>query len=95
MARNRKALTAKTVESAQSLSEMPRPGVPRLELTGNTELLVEGCKGVAAYAEEEIRLNLGALVLAVSGADLTMRALRLEECVITGRIATLSLMNNE
>jgi len=71
------------------MSELPQPGSPRLELNGNTELLIEGCKGVVAYAEEEIRLDLGELTLAVIGADLTMRTLRLEECAITGRIASV------
>jgi sporulation protein YqfC len=84
---------AKGQKKLKPPGEMPRPGAAHIEMNGNTELFVEGCRGVIAYGEGEIRLDLGGLVLAVSGADLTMRTLRLEECVITGRIASAEFLN--
>ena len=90
MARKRGSGAARTLAAARAIRELPRPGEARLEMNGNAELLIEGCKSVIAYAEEEIRLNLGTLTLAVVGAELSMRELRLEECAITGRIASLA-----
>ncbi|MDR3344367.1 MAG: YabP/YqfC family sporulation protein [Oscillospiraceae bacterium] len=93
MARKRKSRAARTAKTVQNLRELPRAGTPHLEITGNKELLVDGCKGVVAYAEEEIQLSLGDLVLSVVGADLTMRTLRFEECAITGQIASVAFTN--
>ncbi|MDR1409040.1 MAG: YabP/YqfC family sporulation protein [Oscillospiraceae bacterium] len=94
MAKKCRSRSAQAIKNIQTSREMPSPGTPRLEMTGNQELLLDGCKGVVAYDENEIRLNLGDLALAVTGADLTMRTLRFEECAITGQIASVAFFNN-
>ncbi|MDR0883405.1 MAG: YabP/YqfC family sporulation protein [Oscillospiraceae bacterium] len=78
---------------AKQKIDAPRASAPHLELHGNGELHIDGCLGVRAYGEEEIRLDLGDMVLVIVGADLTMDTLRLEEAAVTGRIASLSFVN--
>ena len=49
-------------QKAATLLEVPLSafgGVPNLELTGNREMTVEGCKGVLEYDEDVVKLNLG------------------------------------
>ena len=71
----------------QALTEMPNPKVPRLEMSGNHEVFIEGCKSLVSYAEEEIRLDLGIIQATICGANLTLHRMNLEECSITGQIA--------
>lgn len=64
-------------------------GVSHMELSGNREAIVEGCKGVVEYDEGVIRLNLGKNIVRFMGTELSIRTLTLEQAIITGNILSI------
>lgn len=64
-------------------------GVSHMELSGNREAIVEGCKGVVEYDEGVIRLNLGKHIVRFTGTELSIRTLTLEQAIITGNILSI------
>ncbi len=63
---------------------------PKIELLGNREIVVEGCKGVVEYDENTIRLSLGESVLAICGDDLLIKSFDSDVAVISGNICGIS-----
>ena len=68
-------------------------GVSHMELSGNREAIVEGCKGVVEYDEGIIRLNLGKNIVRFTGTGLSIRTLTLEQAIITGNILSIDFSN--
>lgn len=68
-------------------------GVSHMELSGNREAIVEGCKGVVEYDEGIIRLNLGKNIVRFAGTGLSIRTLTLEQAIITGNILSIDFSN--
>ena len=66
-------------------------GVPRVELTGDSELRMENHRGILAYGEEEIRISGGAYIVRVTGQGLQLRTMNPLALLITGRIDAVSL----
>lgn len=65
---------------------------PRLETLGNREIIVEGCKGIAEYGENLIKLNTGALIMGFSGEDLLIQSFDNGVAVIKGVIAEITFV---
>lgn len=63
---------------------------PRIEMLGNREIIVDGCKGVVEYDEATIRLNLGECVLSLCGDDMVIKSFDSDVAVICGRICEIS-----
>ena len=63
--------------------------LPRLELVGNRELLVEGHRGILEYRQEQIRLSGGSIVIVVTGQELSLSAISTSGVRVTGRIDRL------
>lgn len=80
-----KELMAKALELPQGIV----PGNAHIELMGNREAVVEGCKSVLEYDETQICLNTGSGIVRFAGSDLSIRALNGEEASIEGFIATI------
>lgn len=68
---------------------LPAPE-PHIELLGNREIVVDGCKGVVEYDENLIKLNTGELVLGLTGADLLIKSFDCDMAIITGKIAEIT-----
>ena len=68
-------------------------GVSHMELSGNREAIIEGCKGVVEYDEGIIRLNLGKNIVRFTGTGLSIRTLTLEQAIITGNILSIDFSN--
>ena len=62
------------------------PSLPHIEIFGNKEATVEGCKGVLQYDDGIIRLNTGKYTVRFTGVNLSMTSLGFEQAVIKGRI---------
>ena len=60
--------------------------IPRLTLTGGTQVLVENQKELLSYSDEMIELGCGRLRLRIRGENLLLRAMDREELLVTGRI---------
>ena len=62
---------------------------PHIELLGNREVTVDGCKGILEYDDGFIRLNMGKTVLRLTGRDLVISALSDRTAVIEGYILSI------
>lgn len=63
---------------------------PKIEMSGNREIIIDGCKGVVEYSENSIKLNLGETVLTLSGNGLIINSFDSSIVVITGQISDIS-----
>ncbi len=62
---------------------------PRIEMVGNREIVVDGCKGVVEYTENNIKLSLGESVLSLSGNNLVIRSFDNDVAIIIGQICDI------
>ena len=62
---------------------------PRIEMTGNREAVIDGCKGVVEYAENNIRLSLGEIVMSLSGDNLLIQSFDNDVVIISGQISDI------
>ena len=58
--------------------------IPFMELTGNRELIVDGCKGILTYDDDVIKLNTGKLTVLVRGRGLVLKSFSENAVSITG-----------
>lgn len=68
-------------------------GGTHIEISGNTEAIVEGCLGVLEYGDSVISLNTAKLTVRINGADLTITSFQNGQAVITGIIASVDFGN--
>ena len=82
--RSRRAMTR-----AAELFDLPADivaGLCHLELLGDRQLFLEGHGGILPYGPEQIDVSAGALILRVSGEELTLCSMTDAEVRISGRI---------
>lgn len=75
-------------------SEKPRLSkyyldMPYLELFGNREIRIEGCKGVLSYDEFLIRINTSGIIICLKGRGLSLKSLSPTCLVIEGYITAI------
>lgn len=63
--------------------------LPHIILNSAKEALVEGSKGIIEYNTAKVRLNCGRYIVCFSGADLSLRALNINETIISGDILSV------
>ena len=59
---------------------------PLIEFTGNRNAVIYGCKGVAEYGEDVIRVNTGSLIVSFFGKNLELKSLNTTTLEIGGFI---------
>ena len=82
------------MERACQALELPADlaaGVPRLELTGDSQLRMENHRGILSYGTEEICVSAGAMVVRVQGEGLDLKAMTGLELLVCGRIMAVTL----
>ena len=82
------------LEKTAQLFDLPGDviaGLPRIELTGDRELLMEHHRGILSYGDQEIHISGGKLIVKVRGSGLELRAMNGEELLITGFITGVDL----
>lgn len=67
------------------------PGVPLVEIAGNSRVLIENHMGILEYGYENIIVKLNYGTLCVCGANLTMAQMTKHQLVILGSIHSLSI----
>jgi len=75
-----------------SMLQMPEAAFYKsasVEITGNHEAVVEGCKGVLVYDENVIKLNMGKYSLRFTGQSLEMKCFENESLTISGLIVSV------
>ena len=64
-----------------------------IELFGNKQIIVDGCKGVIDYNEDFLKLDLGKIVLKVTGRNLIIDSYIYEQIDLKGEIVSVEFMN--
>ncbi len=68
-------------------------GYAHIELCGNREATVDGCRGVLEYSDCRIALNTGKLTVRFCGCDLCIASMQNGQAVIKGLISDMSFEN--
>lgn len=82
--------------SAQRVLDMPEivhADVPHIEMQGNHEAVVDGCRGVLEYEADKIKLNVGLCVMVFRGSDMTIKTYSESLTEITGDIIAIEFEN--
>ena len=66
-------------------------GVPKMEITGDSEFRMENHKGILSCSEDEIHISGGIYLVKVSGHSLEVRAMTGLEVLVTGKITGVEL----
>ncbi len=66
---------------------------PKIEMLGNREIIIDGCRGVVEYTENLIKLSLGENVLSILGDNLLIKSFDSSIGVISGQISEISFSN--
>lgn len=61
----------------------------RVELLGNRQAVVDGCKGIIEYSDSCIRLSTSRLILRFTGTGLEIRALTDSSAIVEGTILSV------
>ena len=84
------------LESISRSLDLPQDavsGYAHIEISGNREVIVEGCQGVLEYGDSVIALNTGKLTVRVNGCDLTIVSMQNGQAVIKGIITGVDYCN--
>lgn len=65
-------------------------GACHMEILGDRQLFLEGHDGILSYGTEQIDVSAGALVVRVSGSDLTLKSMTEDEVRIRGKIESVA-----
>ena len=82
---------------AQAADTFDLPGevlsdLPRLTVTGSSQIVVENHKGLMDYAEHAILVAGGRVTLKILGNQLELRAMNAQELLITGEIFNIEFI---
>ena len=61
----------------------------KIEFRGNSDIIIEGCKGIIDYEETKISLNLGKMIVRFGGAELEISSFFEEQAIIKGTVVTM------
>ena len=64
----------------------------QIELSGNREALVDGCRGVLQYEDDVIRLSTGRRVVRFQGSGLMIRTMQQNQLLICGTILSVEFI---
>jgi sporulation protein YqfC len=62
---------------------------PHIEITGNTECVVDGLKGICEYTKDRIKINLGKYFVTFIGDELYINSFSREGAVVQGNIISM------
>lgn len=65
----------------------------KIEMLSNREIIVDGCKGVVEYNENLIKLNIGELILGITGDEMLIESFDSGVTVIRGKLAEISFVS--
>lgn len=76
--------------------QLPTPavsGVARMELNGNREVVIDGCRGVLEYDDTVVRINTGRMVVKFSGRGLSLKCLTPDSLIVEGFILMIEFIS--
>ncbi|WP_066636509.1 sporulation protein YqfC [Desulfolucanica intricata] len=66
--------------------------LPKIVLVGNLQVFIENHKGIVEYSPEVIRINVGEGEVVVTGEELMLRNILMDEICVEGRIKGLNFI---
>ena len=78
------------VDSANLHGE-PLPGVPIVEIAGDSRVLVERHGGVIAYDPEEIQIRVRYGLVSITGCSMELTQMTQDQLIISGQIDCIAL----
>lgn len=63
-----------------------------MEINGNTEAIVEGCRGILEYDTDVVRIKTDKAVVRFSGRGLAIKCLTVDALVVTGFITGIEFL---
>ena len=66
--------------------------VTHMELSGNTQVTVEGCGGILEYSDEVVRVKTGKMVTKFSGRNLQIRCLSRDSLIVEGFVTAIEFL---
>ncbi|MBP3435572.1 MAG: YabP/YqfC family sporulation protein [Clostridia bacterium] len=91
-ASKRKEVLSHHLERSLHLPDGVLTTLPRMELSGNRRILIEGCKGIVEYDEDRICLRTEVGTVRFLGRSLYMHRLNPACAVITGRLLSVEFL---
>lgn len=85
---NRESIKEKFI-SRSGLPKCAFDGYAQIDLVGNEEAVIDGCKSIIEYSSEKIVLGLGRICIAFCGDGLEMNVFDGEQAVIKGKFLTI------
>lgn len=87
-----------TENSKKKLKEILIPSImdlksSQIEILGNNEAIIEGCKGILEYEEDIIKLNLGKMSVKFFGRNLTVKCMNNDNVILNGFITNIEFNN--
>lgn len=64
-----------------------------IDLISNKEATLCGCSGVVEYDENNVKINCGDIIACFSGTELSIKALSVEELIVSGEIVRIEFTN--
>ena len=82
---------SKMLEELAERFALPAPGAPKVTLSGNKRVLIEGRKELLEYTGTCVEAACGALRVRVRGEGLTLRAMNSELLIVSGTICGVDI----
>ncbi len=79
------------ITDASSLQNMLKKE-PYLEFHSNNKVVIENCKGILEYGENQVRINGGDYIIRFQGRDLQLSSMTEESIVLSGRIERMEFL---
>lgn len=76
--------------SEADISPIFLSSISRIQITGNSEVLIENHQGILEYGTHDMRINCGDLILSICGDNLELKVLKADELSIVGNIKNIN-----
>ncbi|MBQ9862041.1 MAG: YabP/YqfC family sporulation protein [Clostridia bacterium] len=92
MKREKRAAIAKKVENTLDIPVGVLSRAARMEVSGNRQVLIEGCRGIVRYDEDQIEVRTADGTVRFTGREMCMTSLNPACAVITGRLLSVEFL---
>lgn len=92
MPRKKREKIASVSEKTLKALELPRDiilGMPKITVTGDSEIIIENYKGIVEYENEVLKINTEPGVISIEGDGFNISAITDDEIEIEGKIKNI------
>lgn len=82
----------KSIKNTINIPECALPDFSHFEMNSNKEVIIEGSRGILQYDENIIRVNMGKMIAAFFGRNLSLKCLDSDSLVIVGFITSIEFI---